>query len=107
MTDMDLDDISFVEGLAELGLKSEGDGRWTSGPDLAKEIVDFGSGITITSRIYPDAPEFDITTVFQGTERTGGFLHEAILNHIDEIDRRTRIIIEQGVAAIRKPSSSS
>lgn len=99
-------DISFEEGLGQLGLHPDGDGRWTSDGD-GKELVDFGAGITVTSHIYPDQPQFDITTVHKGYERTGQFLHEAIVAHIAEIDRRTKIILEQGIsAAFQKPQSS-
>ena len=100
-----MDQVTYEEGMFELGLRLEPDGRWVS-ENGGKEIIDFVSGITVTSHIYDDAPEFDITTVHAGTERTGQFLHDAIMGHIEEIDRRTKLILAGGLPAIKRPPSS-
>lgn len=104
--DVRMVDDTFLEGLSELKLHADGDGRWASDGNT-KEIVDFIEGISITSRILPDRPEFDITSIHMGRERTGLFLHDAIVEHIAVIDRRTKELNEKGLAAAFPKKSQS
>jgi len=92
------DDKDAREALAKIGLIEIDNGRWTT-PDMLREITDFGSGIIITTRISHDRPEFDIQTIASTTaeNRDLEFLNRVMGDHLDEIARRTKDIIENGI----------
>lgn len=80
-----------VMGLVEIDID-----HWAT-PDGLREIVDFGSGIIVTTRLSLELPAFDVETIHRGNTRDIEFLNSSIGEHLAEIVRRTNDVRENGI----------
>jgi hypothetical protein len=100
------DDPEAKVAMRLIGLIEIESGRWAT-PDLLREIIDFGSGIIMTTRLSHDRPEFDVQTIHNGHDRGIEFLNDAIDIHLKELAQRTQRILKDGIEHIKpvdKPS---
>jgi len=94
------DDKEVKWAMMQIGMVELESGHWLS-PDGLKELVDFDGGAMMTTRLWLDRPEFDVTTIHHGTVRDAAFINTCLKEHIDEIKRRTEEIHSKGLDALK------
>lgn len=97
-------DPEVLEFLKNLKL-TEIEPRLWADNERRTEIYDSGISIVICTRVLPDTPQCDVTTVHDSMERDAEFFADAIEDHTNEIVRRTKEIEKNGIAAIADRSS--